>query len=256
MYFSFRDNEIFVKPIWYVILAQWHWARIDVTLPLPWPVLYALPATCFVFALLLFGLVLFRFRSIKWSERHVEICFSLSSSGQISSALFSSFWQALPCYHGWCFSEKSRPCPADWLKTGADIAASDDDSPSIIISSCSGRTWGSFADISIQWGHFPPHFSHFLDTAKYVCMYTVVDFKLCKSANAHVHAQTNIKMHSDTTTNTMLKIQSDGFAFNTKEKICAVLELYKIDGLEAWNMRPAELLHGTGLVLRLGTVER
>ena len=111
MYFSFRDNEIFVNSLWYVILAQCHF---DVTLPLPWPVLYALPATCFVFALLLLGLVLFWFRSIKWSERHVKICFSLSSSGQILSALFSSVWQALPRYCGWCFSEKSRPCPGDW----------------------------------------------------------------------------------------------------------------------------------------------
>ena len=119
-------------------------------------------------------------------------------------------------------------------KRGADIAAS-----SLI--SCSGRRWGSFAAISIQWGRFPPHFPHFSDTAKYVCVYTVVDFKLCKSANAHAHAQTNKKIHSDTTTNTMLKIQSDGFAFNTKEKICVVLELYKIDGLEAWYIRPKNL---------------
>jgi len=55
------DSEIFVNPAWSVILAHCHF---DVALLPPWPVSYALPAMCPLFAPFLLILFLFRFRLI------------------------------------------------------------------------------------------------------------------------------------------------------------------------------------------------
>ena len=58
---SCRESEIFLNPAWSLILAHCHF---DIALLPPWPVSYALPVICTLFATVLFSLHVFRFRFI------------------------------------------------------------------------------------------------------------------------------------------------------------------------------------------------
>jgi len=134
-----------------VILTHCHF---DVALLPTWPVSYALPARCILFAPVLFVLLLFRFHFImvrkdffpaelKWAgflrpffdlRRTTQSCIVLASSSQLSFSCSDRLSHVTTV--GPCFSpQKSKsPCPADWEKGAA--------SPSILVAlliCCSGR---------------------------------------------------------------------------------------------------------------------